>query len=187
MLNNSNKFSLSCGHTFCRNDWREYLVKKVEEGSSGIDARCMQAGCNMRVGHTVFEQLLPSSKLETYWKWLCKSYTDDNKRIKWCPALGCEMCYEKSIYSSITEVRCDCGGSFCFQCGKESHKPADCDQAQLWDEKNTAESSNLQWIMANTKACPNCKKPIEKNQGCNHMKCTTCKFEFCWICLGDWT
>ena len=113
-LNDANKFCLSCGHTFCLNDWREYLIKKVEEGSSGLDAKCMQAGCNLKVGHSVFEKLLPSSKVETYWKWLCKSYTDDNKRIKWCPSQGCEMCYEKSIYSMITEVRCDCGGSLCF-------------------------------------------------------------------------
>lgn len=185
-IDDTNKFSLSCGHTFCKNDWREYLIKKVDQDSTGIDARCMQAGCNLKVGHTVFEKLLPSSKLETYWKWLCKSYTDDNKRIKWCPAQGCEMCYEKSIYSTITEVRCDCGGSFCFQCGSESHKPADCEMAQQWDEKNSSESENLQWIMANTKACPACKKPIEKNQGCNHMTCATCKHEFCWICLASW-
>jgi len=45
------------------------------------------------------------------------------------------------------------------------------------------------WIYNNTKNCPKCKNPIEKNQGCNHMTCRPpggCKFEFCWVCLGDW-
>jgi len=42
-------------------------------------------------------------------------------------------------------------------------------------------------IIANTKQCPKCHKAIEKNQGCNHMKCSGgCNFEFCWLCLGNW-
>jgi ariadne-1 len=57
-----------------------------------------------------------------------------------------------------------------------------------WEIKNSSESENLNWIMANTKMCPqpNCRRPIEKNQGCNHMTCKVCGFEFCWICLGSW-
>jgi hypothetical protein len=35
------------------------------------------------------------------------------------------------------------------------------------------------------KKCPNeeCKKPIMKNKGCNHMQCFYCKVHFCWTCL----
>lgn len=56
-----------------------------------------------------------------------------------------------------------------------------------WDLKNNSESENVQWIIANTKNCPNCKRPIEKNHGCNHMECRSCKYGFCWICLGKWS
>ena len=53
--------------------------------------------------------------------------------------------------------------------------------------KNSAESENVTWIMAKTKSCPNCRKSIEKNQGCNHMTCRLCSNEFCWLCLGKWS
>jgi ariadne-1 len=84
-LANENKFSLACGHTFCLACWKLYLGNKTFEGVRGLDASCMQAHCNLKVGHNHFEKLLSSKQLEAYWKWLCKSYTDDNKMIKWCP------------------------------------------------------------------------------------------------------
>lgn len=42
------------------------------------------------------------------------------------------------------------------------------------------------WISANTKECPKCHSTIEKNGGCNHMACNSCKHDFCWVCLGAW-
>ena len=34
--------------------------------------------------------------------------------------------------------------------------------------------------------CPKCRATIEKNGGCNHMVCSTCRCEYCWVCLGPW-
>jgi len=44
------------------------------------------------------------------------------------------------------------------------------------------------WIQLNTKRCPKptCGVPIQKNDGCMHMVCESCRNEFCWLCLGDW-
>ncbi len=61
-----------------------------------------------------------------------------------------------------------------------------CETVTKWLTKNSAESENMNWILANTKPCPKCSRPIEKNQGCMHMTCSQCKFEFCWLCQGDW-
>ena len=81
---------------------------------------------------------------------------------------------------------CECGTPVCLLCSEEQHGPLDCTGAEKWTTKNKSESENMQWIMANTKPCPACKKPIEKNQGCNHMHCRECNHDFCWICLGNW-
>jgi ariadne-1 len=65
-----------------------------------------------------------------------------------------------------------------------------CDALAEWTEKNQSESENVKWILAHTKPCPKCSKPIEKNQGCNHMHCAVaaggCGQHFCWMCGKEW-
>jgi hypothetical protein len=85
------------------------------------------------------------------------------------------------------DVHCTCGEPYCFTCKKEAHQPVDCQTVQDWSFKNSSESENMTWIMANTKACPKCEANIEKNQGCMHMTCSQCRHEFCWLCLGKWS
>lgn len=88
------------------------------------------------------------------------------------------------------EVKCKCGYTWCFSCKEEGHRPANCEIVQRWILKNTAESENVNWIIANCKQCPKCKKNIEKNQGCNNIKCPVstggCGYSFCWMCLEKW-
>lgn len=83
-------------------------------------------------------------------------------------------------------MSCRCGEKFCFKCGKEDHMPSTCDQLQKWVDKEASDSENFTWLRANTKPCPKCKTNIEKNQGCNHMHCSNCKHDFCWLCLTEW-
>lgn len=64
--------------------------------------------------------------------------------------------------------------------------PASCSMVQQWREKEEKDSVDNLWIKANTKPCPQCKNSIEKNDGCNHMTCRSCRYEFCWLCLANW-
>ena len=34
--------------------------------------------------------------------------------------------------------------------------------------------------------CPGCKRPIQKRDGCDHMKCSQCRYEFCYKCLANY-
>ena len=37
------------------------------------------------------------------------------------------------------------------------------------------------------KRCPRCEMFTEKNEGCNHMTCITCKYQGGWLCEGPYT
>ncbi|KAG1669698.1 Ankyrin repeat and IBR domain-containing protein 1 [Nymphon striatum] len=97
-------------------------------------------------------------------------------------------------------VDCGNGHYFCWECFGEAHAPCNCEKWKEWHIKvneikpeelkstgqATENAANCLWLVTNSKQCPNCKSPIQKNEGCNHMKCSKCKFDFCWVCLESW-
>lgn len=126
--------------------------------------------------------------IEKYYRWHCQSFTDDNQSVQWCPAQSCKYGAMKVDLAHNNVVDCLCGHSFCFKCGREQHRPVDCEMAENWAKKNSKEDGKVDWIHLNIKMCPNskCRRPIEKNQGCNQMKCKLCGYQFCWLCLEEW-
>ena len=96
----------------------------------------------------------------------CKSFTDNNKSVKWCPYSkdGCEYAAQRANdFVTNKLVGCICGNIYCFTCGQESHWPATCEMFKQWEEKNNSDGENVLWIKAYTKACPKCNVFIEKN------------------------
>lgn len=180
---------LGCGHGFCKDCWVRYLHHTVDDGKAAVQARCPQHKCARAVPSDFFKRICDEERRRKYDDWYTRSYVDDNPVVKWCPSpLGCDRACEYQG-SDQFEIRCPCQFIWCWSCGEESHRPADCKTVMQWNIKNSAESENIGWIRANTKKCPKCHKPIEKNQGCNHMVCSKaggCGHEFCWLCLGEW-
>ncbi|KAG8499913.1 hypothetical protein CXB51_006550 [Gossypium anomalum] len=179
--------SVACGHPFCLSCWRGYISTTIYDGPGCLSLRCPDPSCNAAVGKDMIDKLATSEEKEKYSRYLLRSYVEDNRKTKWCPAPGCEYAVDFTVGSGNFDVSCNCSFSFCWNCTEEAHRPVDCETVAKWILKNSAESENMNWILANSKPCPKCKRPIEKNQGCMHMTCTPpCKFEFCWLCLGAW-
>ncbi|CAG9860493.1 unnamed protein product [Phyllotreta striolata] len=102
----------------------------------------------------------------------------------------------------VTSHAVDCGNAhfFCWECLGEAHAPCGCKQWQEWQMQisevkpeelkascsGTEDAANCLWLVTNSKPCPSCKSPIQKNEGCNHMKCSKCKYDFCWVCQESW-
>ncbi|XP_064955900.1 probable E3 ubiquitin-protein ligase ARI7 isoform X3 [Musa acuminata AAA Group] len=180
--------SASCGHPFCRACWRGYISTSISDGPGCLMLQCPDPSCGAAVGQNMVDVLAPEEDKDKYSRYLLRSYVEDNRKIKWCPAPGCEFAVKFVMGSGSYDICCFCSYSFCWNCTEEAHRPVDCDTVAKWILKNSAESENMNWILANSKPCPKCKRPIEKNQGCMHITCTPpCKFEFCWLCLGPWS
>ena len=85
--------------------------------------------------------------------------------------------FQKSSTSKYVE--CENGHKYCFDCLKPPHGNNSCDQ--------TLEKQFLKWKKGKrVKRCPRCQMYTEKNEGCNHMTCISCKYQWCWLCEGEY-
>ncbi|KAG6557972.1 hypothetical protein Mapa_000151 [Marchantia paleacea] len=186
------KASPPCGHFFCDSCWIGYIHTAISDGPGCLTLRCADPSCGSAIGEDMVLSLVScQDDRKKFSRYLLRSYVEDNRKAKWCPAPGCEYAVLGLVPggAGAGDIQCKCLFKFCWNCSEEAHRPVDCETVGKWlgDLKINGESENINWILANSQLCPKCKRPIEKNQGCMHMTCTPpCKFEFCWLCLGDW-
>jgi ariadne-1 len=181
-------------HPFCDECWEGYCDSKLQEGKTGIlDVRCPDHGCGKRVStKKVLRFLGDTEKVAKYHAFELEHFLEQNSAVKHCPAAGCDrfLLLENKDGLTLDQIQscvCECGKVFCWKCQEDEHIPVRCDTAQLWIAKNSSESENQNWILTFTKPCPKCSRPIEKNQGCMHMTCSQCRYDFCWTCLEPWS
>ena len=183
--------NLGCGHEFCSYCYKEYLKEKTNDQLTLLAATCPMKFCNYQVPSEIFKNLFKDdvNELNIYKKCLVRNFTESNADVKLCPNPKCDKIIKLPGHG-MYDIKCPCGTVFCFKCLNETHRPCDCYMLEIWEKKTKNDAENVKWLLVNTKQCPNCKKYIEKNQGCNHMTCRKeaggCGYEFCWICLGEW-
>ncbi|WPT15498.1 Putative E3 ubiquitin-protein ligase ARI8 [Picochlorum sp. SENEW3] len=177
-----------CGHSMCKECWKQYVHSKVEDGGSSLDIRCPVYKCGRRAPAALVEAALSSKDVARVKQLAIENFVEKHSDIVWCPGVDCGRAVR--LFGGCgqpTDVSCaGCHTEFCFQCMEEGHRPVDCQVVKFWKAKNDKESLNMEWLVVNTKGCPGCNRPIQKNHGCMHMTCSQCKHEFCWLCLGDW-
>jgi ariadne-1 len=184
--------TVGCGHWFCFQCWEIYLTNKIQvEGYACVLTKCPSYKCLATVPDATFKEILcnknPEKKeiFSRYERFVVRSFVEHSKSLRWCSAPKCERVIRAR--GNPKTVICSCGYKFCFKCNEEPHAPASCQQVASWKIKCRDESETAHWILANTRQCPKCNVRIEKNQGCNHMICRSCKYEFCWVCFGPWS
>ncbi|PPD75325.1 hypothetical protein GOBAR_DD27752 [Gossypium barbadense] len=164
---------------------QQYL--SIADGPQSLLLTCPHPSCRAAVGEDMVGLFASEKEKNKYSSYIVMSYIESKKMIKWCPGPGCENAIDFVAGSENLDVSCLCSHSFCWNCTQDAHRPVDCETVTKWMSKNSSESGNVNYILAFTKPCPKCKRPIEKNMGCSHMTCRApCLYEFCWLCLGDW-
>ncbi|RLN20021.1 hypothetical protein C2845_PM02G07220 [Panicum miliaceum] len=181
-------WTMDCGHSFCNDCWTGHFVAALDGGNKQI--RCMAFKCPAICDEDVVRRLLgrrDPAAAERFHDFLLRSYVDDNSAVKWCPSVPhCGRAIRLAAADGeppVCEAECPCGASFCFRCAAPAHSPCPCAMWERWEAKGRGEAENVKWLLANTKSCPKCFKPIIKDGGCNLVTCK-CGQHLCWLCGG---
>lgn len=180
--------TLGCGHIGCSQCWGNWISAAYDKGAELIYVKCLGYKCPKLCGEKVIRRFLSGSdRQEKLTDWIRDDYVNSNASLKFCGGKRCSMVI-RYVGSEQQGILCKCGHDFCFSCNGPNHDPATCEIAKEWRSKEVADDGNLMWIQGNTKPCPKCNTPIEKNSGCQHMSCKvpSCKHEWCWLCLQSW-
>ena len=173
------KNSIYCGHVFCSDCYLNYFENKIKSNSVG-KITCMQHKCPYS-----FEEEFIISHLKgdidlinKYKKFKLKSDLINDPNVKFCPIRDCESYARKEGDNKY--VTCLEGHKFCFECSKPWHGKKKCQDEIDKDFKKWKKNKIV-------KKCPQCKMWTEKNLGCNHMTCAECKYQWCWLCGGEYS
>lgn len=190
----SERFSANCNHRH-----RQICTKCVCEhvriaitNDSNTHVRCPEENCTAQFEFDIIQHLLvDNNPQETRYNQAVHQFEDHLSKICiemlpefiWC-AHGCGGGSQMIDGDILT---CDhCGKKTCVRHKIRWHTGMTCAQ---YDLSLTASKNNMatnRWLRTNTKQCPKCAVNIEKNDGCDHMTCRNCRYEFCWVCMVDY-
>ena len=169
---------LKCGHLFCKNCWFDYLKNLITEARVE-KIKCMEKGCKLIISEDFILNHISEDEnlIEKYNKFKKRAEIIKDKDKKICPNPDCDSFLQ--ISNSTKYVKCEYGHEYCFECLNPPHGNKPCDIKQ--------EIKFMKWIKdKKVKRCPNCKMYTQKNHGCNHMTCTNCEYQWCWICEEEY-
>ena len=97
-------------------------------------------------------------------------------------AFKCRRVRECGGLVTVESDRCPtCSTSHCLTCRTLAHATTSCRENQRAALASVV--SHLDAIVSeDTKACPNCLTLIQRESGCNSMRCIECGCGFCWLC-----
>ena len=172
--------ALKCGHVYCTQCWINYLKTSIEEAKVE-KLKCMDIKCKEILPEEfIFKHIETDTKLvEKYKKFRKRAEIINDPNKKQCPKPDCDSFLQKPNRKK-KYVKCENGHEFCFECLRPPHGKSTCEQVlekdfQIWSKGKVI------------KKCPKCKIYTEKNEGCNHMTCTSCKYQWCWLCEGEYS
>eukprot|EP00456_Euglypha_rotunda_P057594 TRINITY_DN4765_c0_g1_i4.p1 TRINITY_DN4765_c0_g1~~TRINITY_DN4765_c0_g1_i4.p1 ORF type:complete len:439 (-),score=-0.43 TRINITY_DN4765_c0_g1_i4:10-1326(-) len=183
-LPETQKATLACPHEYCKGCIEQFVTLAIKEARV-LNITCPGqkedgSHCDAPVSPKDIKEIVDEKNWEKYERFV-KMKMDDSY-------VSCPKCNQLQKGSRLSPMmhceRKDCAAEFCF-----FHSGAHVGETCSQYKKRTKQDfkRDLAFVQETAIICPNmcCRTPISKVSGCNHMTCTQCGAEFCYLC-GGW-
>ena len=174
--NDGNKLK-NCGHSFCNDCWYNFLSIKIEENKLTF-IKCLNYECQEKLSDEFIINLLKSNQplIDKFKKYKLELEIINDPKKKFCPYPDCNS---YAVLKDNKYVKCLNNHMFCFICLEKPHAKKPCSEMI---EKSIQVFSKNHFL----KKCPHCGIITEKVSGCNHITCSKCNYQWCWLCNGQY-
>jgi hypothetical protein len=203
---------LQCGsgHKYCFSCWAGYLQAQAASREGLHALQCPGQDCGETLDLQWAPVLLKSPDLVNRVLAQRQRQVTDKLKLHWCSVPKCGLVVHVHATEDEESRGSDCsagsiplcglcanGHGVCLCCGSEPHAPCKCDELTKWQDlvgevartpqaKERANPAHILQHAPHHKNCTQCGASNGKEHGSNHIRCTGCFREFCWICQRDW-
>lgn len=164
-------------HEICISCFKNYTISLINSGRVN-ELKCPH--CSLKLSDFELKTLLDNQIYEKYQKFKFNLEIISDPLKRYCPNTLCSKIINLNK-SDDKMAKCnDCNTIICTICNKQYHNNITCDEAMDAEIKQWSRSKEVQ-------RCPKCKILTEKIAGCNHITCSLCNYQWCWICKGTYT
>lgn len=179
-----------CFHIFCQECLTNTIKATLEEN---VEVRCPALTDDQRCSTVIQEReiksLLQPEEYEKFEQQCLELAEGSSQSSVHCLTPNCKGWV--ILDGNVTSFRCQiCSVENCIAC-KIIHAGKSCEdyKAELkrTDDEELSEGA-IKVLLEKREAvlCPNCKRLIMKNGGCDHMTCLKCRYEFYWSTLAPY-
>jgi len=163
---------LACRHSFCQACLEEYLKSQLNF-SKVLHIQCPSSQCRESFSIDILKQYLNKENFTLYENLVLNKVQNKEHQIKVCPKSGCSRQIKLTLKTQYTQ--CKCGTKVCNLCLNFWHPGKTCLEVVDPEFENYAKEEGV-------KFCIVCKTQVLRVEGCKHITCPICDFEWCWDC-----
>jgi len=162
-----------CRHSFCKDCFTQYINTQLNDFSHILKIKCPEQTCSEVLTTETLQETLDAKTFQKYKALLVKKLSHQSQSANICPQPGCSRIFTPIEDASYTN--CQCGAAICNACGGLSHEGKSCVAALDPEFEIYAAENDL-------KFCLMCKTVVVRVEGCTHITCPVCDYEWCWLC-----
>lgn len=174
--NSALKVMAACEHRFCGYCLEGHFRSLIMEQGRYEDLVCPMWGCKQKPDIEEVRALIGEATFQKYLDFNRNTRVIKDRNLQFCKTVNCTGILDKKGAVGKKVTCGTCKQDFCLSCKGKHHPGAKCNFS--------SKKEYLGWVSRQDHVyfCPKCNCQIVKEGGCPNMRCSVCKFSFCWVC-----